>query len=135
MTPPSVPPTPRYLGEVEAALRLAVVKQEGLAARRNTMLGARSWQLRAVSPLAALIVLMVLGGPMMLRAANVATAPVAASADSVTAPALPDSSSSVEGVGPVDLGAISPTGMLVDGHRDPHQTGPPSPLLRGIGIR
>jgi hypothetical protein len=82
---------------------------------------------------AVLLALVVLAGPMMLRSANLATVPELATNTSVN---------TTEGiVWPIDtarqieLGSISPTGILVDGHRDPHRVNLSGRVLRGIDYR
>jgi hypothetical protein len=78
----------------------------------------RPRQLGVISPVAALLALVVLAGPMMLRSANVATVPEQAtntSVDITEGVAWP-----LDTAGQVELGSISPTGILVDGYRDPH---------------
>ncbi len=92
----------------------------------------RLWQLGVVSPVAALLVLLVLTAPLMLRAATVATAPETTNtsvgrSEGVAWP--------LDTAGPVELGSISPTGILVDGHRDPHRVDTPSRLVPGIDYR
>jgi hypothetical protein len=82
---------------------------------------------------AVLLALVMLAAPMMLRSATVATVPELARNTSV---------GMTEGVvwpldtaGQVELGSISPTDILVDGHRDPHRVNRWGHLLRGIDYR
>jgi hypothetical protein len=119
------------MGEVEAVLRMAVV--ETASPTRWAARPKRLWQLGVVSPVAALLVLLVLTAPLMLRVATVATAPELTTNTSVgrsVGVAWP-----LDPAEQVELGSISTTGILVDGHRDPHRVDSPSRLLPGIDYR
>ena len=108
-------------------LRKAVFEMHGPSRERAT----RRWQLGVISPMAAVLALVLLAAPMMLRAA---TAPEMTASTAGT-PVVTDSPSPPDMAAPVELGGISPRGVLVDGHRDPHRPGFPSRLPPGIGYR
>ncbi len=133
LTPPRVPSTPRFRNEIEAMLRTAVVETHGHSSGVQQS-SARRWQVRVLSPVAAVFALVLLATPMMLRTANVAATPETVAVSNLS-PSTPEVTLQPVDAGPVELGAISPGRMLVDGHRDPHRAGFPGRLLPGIGYR